>query len=106
MDDLISRQAVIELIQGSMYDLEYSGENRELCNKVLALPPAQPAQQWIPCSERLHDVADAPTADAVEVVRCKDCAHYIKHDKRCGIWNHGGIAPYGFCFLGERRTDE
>lgn len=47
-----------------------------------------------------------PTVDAVEVVRCRDCVHYIKHDKRCGIWNHGGIVPYGFCFLGERRADE
>ena len=36
--DTISRQAVIELIQGSICDLEYSDENRELCNKVRALP--------------------------------------------------------------------
>ena len=52
-------------------------------------------------------IEDAPTIiDAVPVVRCRDCVHYIKHDKRCGIWNHGGIVPYGFCFLGERRTNE
>ena len=38
--DTISRQAVIELIQGSICDLEYSDENRELCNKVRALPPS------------------------------------------------------------------
>lgn len=53
-----------------------------------------------------HDVADAPTIDAVQVVRCRDCVHYIKHDKRCGTWNHGGIVPDGFCSYGERRTDE
>ena len=52
------------------------------------------------------DIEHAPTVDAVEVVRCKECVRYIKHDKRCGIWNHGGIVPYGFCFLGERRTNE
>lgn len=38
--DTISRQDVIELIQGSICDLEYSDENRELCNKVRALPPS------------------------------------------------------------------
>lgn len=43
--------------------------------------------------------------NAVPVVRCRECVHYIKHDKRCGIWNHGGIVPYGFCFLGERRQE-
>ena len=54
----------------------------------------------IECEATFHAI------DAVPVVRCRDCVHYIKHDKRCGTWNHGGIVPYGFCFLGERRTDE
>lgn len=53
--DTISRQAVIELIQGSICDLEYSDENRELCNKVRALPPSPSRPQWIPCSNRLPD---------------------------------------------------
>lgn len=53
--DTISRQAVIELIQGSICDLEYSDENRELCNKVRALPPSPSRPPWIPCSERLPE---------------------------------------------------
>lgn len=56
--------------------------------------------------EMIAVIERQPTIDAVPVVRCRECVHYIKHDKRCGIWNHGGIVPYGFCFLGERRTDE
>lgn len=63
-------------------------------------------------SQRVEGILDAimnihecPTIDAVPVVRCRECVHYIKHDKRCGIWNHGGIVPYGFCFLGERRQE-
>lgn len=33
-----------------------------------------------------HDVLDAPTVDAVEVVRCKDC-------------KHSGNMPLGLCYL-------
>ena len=57
---------------------------------------------------------DAPTVDAVEVVRCKDCAYCEKHKK----W-HGGkyfgcrripsevheVEPDHYCSFGERRTD-
>lgn len=55
--------------------------------------------------EMIAVIERQPTIDAVPVVRCGECVHYIKHDKRCGIWNHGGIVPYGFCFLGERRQE-
>lgn len=47
-----------------------------------------------------------PTADAVEVVRCKDCIHYY-HDslfacERCGKTLEK-IKLNGFCNHGERR---
>ena len=53
---------------------------------------------------------EAPTVDAVEVVRCKDCKHY---DKRYaltpgGIWcAYWGVDPLAddFCSYGERRTE-
>lgn len=32
-----------------------------------------------------HDVADAPTADVVEVVRCKDCVHWKTELESTGI---------------------
>lgn len=46
-----------------------------------------------------------PTADVVEVVRCKDCEYYIRHDKRCGLLNHGVKTDF-FCAGGERREDD
>lgn len=39
-----------------------------------------------------------------KVVRCEDCKHYIKHDKRCGLLNHGVKTDF-FCGWGERRDD-
>ena len=55
-------------------------------------------------------INDAPTVDAVEVVRCKDC-------RRCGVYTSGnlycthpnGLAdpkPDDFCSYGERREGE
>ena len=54
------------------------------------------------------EIVDAPTVDAVEVVRCKDC----KHSQPCGE-SRQCLHPYGlnvcdgkdFCSYGERRTD-
>ena len=58
-----------------------------------------------------------PTADAVEVVRCKDCKYYVNcrlkkdhtKDKRykpnwCE-WHGGFQSENGYCSWGERRTD-
>jgi hypothetical protein len=48
----------------------------------------------------------APTVDAVEVVRCKDCKHYKPDEYECGCDFAGGL-PYvkadDFCSYGERR---
>ena len=46
----------------------------------------------------------SPTVDAVEVVRCRDCKHYINHDKRCGALNHG-MKENEYCARGERRRE-
>lgn len=53
----------------------------------------------------IKDVMDAPTIDAVPVVRCRDCKWYDKHDKRCKVWNHG-VLSIGYCYRGEEREDE
>ena len=63
-------------------------------------------------------VCDAPTVDAVEVVRCRDCAHWLNedglHDHVClKIYSDGAVSSYAwqdrnpddFCSYGERRTD-
>lgn len=57
----------------------------------------------------------APTIDAVEVVRCKDCKHWGKHDvpvagetdkvKACewAIWM---VGENGYCVYGERKDGD
>ena len=49
-------------------------------------------------------IADAPTVDAVEVVRCKDCRH-ISVERGlcfCNVWEKfNGMGYDGFCNYGE-----
>ena len=63
------------------------------------------------CVER--SIRNAPTADVVEVVRCKDCEHYIeyplsKRAKEIAPWskcnkNKHLVYPTDFCGYGERK---
>ena len=50
-------------------------------------------------------IDNAPTVDAVPVVRCKDCKHLIFSDcyGECGAARIGIVSPYDFCSYGERR---
>ena len=61
-------------------------------------------------------IENAPTVDAVEVVRCKDCKHYHQYHYgktedlcewgKCQLINMDVDMPEnGFCCFGERRTD-
>lgn len=54
----------------------------------------------------LRRVEDQPTADVVEVVRCKDCA--IPHNRFTGCPNLNGLIPpeNHFCSFGERKEDD
>ena len=55
-----------------------------------------------------------PTVDAVEVVRCKDCKHFVQNEPydpcECMKWTvRWGVAyvnPNDFCSYGERREGE
>ena len=54
-------------------------------------------------------IADAPTVDAVEVVRCKDCRHMEKsqYGRYCQIWGmYNGHGDDGFCCYGERKEGD
>jgi hypothetical protein len=59
----------------------------------------------------VDDVEKAPTVDAVEVVRCKDCRFYEENAEsrtrfcRRGL-NYQYAVPDGFCSYGERRTND
>ena len=62
MDDTISRQAAIELAMQYCPDddgtcSKADEDIRNLLDELEDLPPTQPAQRWIPVSERLPDVA-------------------------------------------------
>lgn len=49
----------------------------------------------------------AQTIDAVPVVRCKDCEHYLSKSAFCGH-SHGircDVAPDWYCSNGQRRED-
>ena len=58
---------------------------------------------------------EAPTVDAVEVVRCRDCKHY-KPQKKSAHWEHRAYycnrivtiktQPYDFCSCGERKDGD
>ena len=54
-------------------------------------------------------IADTPTVDAVEVVRCKDCKHWLKDVPGCRDfvgrceWANYMIGAVGYCVYGERR---
>lgn len=60
----------------------------------------------------VDDVKNAPTADVVEIVRCKDCKYCVEHYDTygnvlycfCKNWYIGTDAD-GFCYEGERRDD-
>ena len=57
-------------------------------------------------------ISEAPTIDAVEIVRCKDCKHY-KPQKKSAHWENRAnycnrivtikVQPYDFCSYGERK---
>ena len=63
--------------------------------------------------EAIRAINEAPTIDAVPVVRCKDCKwgdHYKGIDGnryyRCTEHLRAGYMPTDFCSLGERKDNE
>lgn len=56
-------------------------------------------------------IDDAPTIDAVEVVRCKDCKHHEKFcfdDSKLLCWVHDidiVVSPTDYCSFAERREE-
>ena len=60
---------------------------------------------WVDDAMCLID--DAPTVDAVEVVRCKDCKHYDEADSfNCKYAFMKLRRPDDFCSYGERKESE
>ena len=61
----------------------------------------------------VYDINDAPTVDAVSVVRCKDCKYRTKDTRwtRAGFCGRRGAGdcfaapPEGYCSYGEREEN-
>ena len=65
---------------------------------------------WYKANDVYAALRAAPTVDAVEVVRCKDCKHYEIHRPKVleNCERNGYLIPMkpdDFCCYGERRTD-
>lgn len=55
----------------------------------------------------VHAIDNAPTVDAVEVVRCKDCKHRIHDEERClyyceMYYGQGDVSDDNFCQWGAK----
>lgn len=133
MADLISRQAAIALMCRALH---HNYEEGYAVTQMLELPSAQqwiPVTERLPYIDRdalknltvkkngiwdsisdsfgrgLSEIIDSiPTADVVEVVRCKDCKHkeieqpgMVYCPMMVGSW----VADDHFCKWGERRED-
>lgn len=65
--------------------------------------------------EKAHDcalscVVACQTIEATEVVRCKDCKHFIQEEHGCNHFGYYSHTPWvdelDFCSYGERRNNE
>lgn len=55
--------------------------------------------------EILTEIEYSPTADVVEVVRCKDCKHYKDEHSNCWLMRVK-MMPSDYCSYGERKEDK
>ena len=63
-------------------------------------------EEWTPqdmTDAEIFDINNAPTVDAVEVVRCKDCLY---RDGNACDYSAVYVRPNGYCQWGRRREDE
>ena len=51
------------------------------------------------------EIGDIPSADVVEVVRCKDCKHYCIWQMKCDRLHLVPIADNHYCSYGERAEE-
>ena len=73
MDDLISRQAAID-VADAVWSVTGDKNVAKVWDQIKELPSAQPEQQWIPCSEQLPEDGATVwvTIKGHDVIRCED----------------------------------
>lgn len=105
MDELISREAAIGTIEEYADRLQMVNwkENPNVPYKVSSL-------NWC-----INTIRDLPSADAVPVVRCKDCKYNLNNDRLFAdpdpimtyAWcNTEAFQENDFCSKGKRKEDE
>ena len=90
MAEYINRQAALEALDGKI--------------RVTGIVNAQAVYDY---SKRITErIRALPAADAVEVVRCKDCKH-LTNDGFCSGrgWPMQLVPEDGYCDKGEKRED-
>ena len=96
---LIDANALSEKIGNMKFEITHNRGGYRYCNE-------DEKSEWDKLDGFDSLVCDAPTVDAVEVVRCKDCKW--RNTKGCPYMNFNASArdDFDFCSDGERRTDE
>ena len=78
MDDLISRQAAID-VADAVWSVTGDKNVAKVWDQIKDLPSAQPEPQWIPCSERV------PEKSGVYIVTEKE--YFVDDRKHTGRFN-------------------
>lgn len=68
-------------------------------------PDMDSAEFWKNEYIKEHDLRMEEYEKSVPVVRCMFCKHYIKHDKKCALWNHG-VFKNDYCSRGQKKEVE
>ena len=91
MSDTISRQAAIDA-----FCTQCTVDKPETCSTM------RYGDKW--CNE-VYTILNAPTVDAVEVVRCRDCEHKDRESGFCHGrgWPMQLVPDDGFCDKGKGR---
>ena len=109
MSDLISRQAVIDLLKQMRKDGDMvPWEGKDVFARIRELPSAQPEQQWIPCSEGPPKESGTYTVTAYNGATNR--VTYAKYQKRLKRWELTGARAYwrvlAWCPLPEPYREE
>lgn len=88
-------------------------ENGDYINREMAADCIVLECDDVTLEQARQAIKDCPSADVVEVVRCKDCKHHEEllnnNDENVLCWVHDVdivVAKNGYCSYGERKDDE
>lgn len=109
--DLISRSALTDAIVDLLvFEWGYEGIE-ESVKRIFSEIPAVDAETVCKQMGLVKEAFEMAKADLVAVVRCRDCVHwdvkglYCHHPAGLSFCGKTGAAK-GFCYFGERRSDE